>query len=107
MTNEQVIKALGAFVIYKYLKSSLSDWRQWWKAPTTRSDRIVGIVIGAIGGCVIGIILRVVVGPLPAPLATFALWAVLGLFVGMTFGGIFPKPIGLLCAPFVKLLEGI
>ena len=93
--------------MFKYLKSSLSDWRTWWNAPITKEDRRIGAVLGAIGGCIMGFVLRIVVGPIPAPWQEFAAWSGAALVLFAFLGWIFPKPVLLIVAPFVKILEGI
>jgi len=47
------------------------------------------------------------VGVTPAPWEEFAIWAAGGLVVLAVFGAAIPKPIMLLSAPFVKMIEGI
>lgn len=89
-----------------YLKTAFSDWRTWWNAPTTREDRYIAAVCGAIAGCIIGFIVRIVVGDTPAPWEEFAAWAIGGLVIVAALGFAIPKPIMLVSAPFVKLLEG-
>lgn len=91
----------------RYLKTALSDLRTWWNAPTTREDRRIAAVCGAIAGCVIGFIVRIVVGPIPAPWHEFAVWSAGGLIVGSVLGFAVPKPIMILSLPFLKILEGV
>jgi hypothetical protein len=88
-----------------YLITSFSDWRSWWKAPTTREDRYIALVCGAVAGIFIGFIAKVLIGPSPAPWQEFIDWCVFGSAFFATLGFLVPKPIMLISAPFVKILE--
>lgn len=90
-----------------YLRNALSDWRSWWDAPTTKEDRQIAAFIGAIGGFIIGLIAKIFLGTTPAPWEVFAIWAAGGAVIFAFLGFAMPKPIMLVCAPFVRLLEGV
>ena len=90
-----------------YFKTVFSDWRSRWNQPTTREDRYVAALCGAIAGSIIGFIARIFVGDIPGPWEQFAVWAASGLVIFSMFGFVFPKPIMLASWPFVKILNGL
>ncbi len=65
------------------------------------------MLCGAIGGCIIGFIVRLLIGPLPAPWQEFAACSGGGLVALAILGFVFPKPVMLVSAPFIKMLEGV
>lgn len=92
--------------MYTYLKKAFSDWRAWWKAPTTREDRRIAAICGAIAGFCIGFLVRIFAGTLPAPWVEFAIWGAGGAVVIAVIGYLVPKPILILSAPFVMMMDG-
>ena len=61
------------------------NFKEWWQKPVTREDRIVAVVISAIGGAIIGFIARIYFGSVPTPLLDYVIWAALGFFFCSTF----------------------
>tara|TARA_R110002049_G_scaffold272614_1_gene450205 strand:- start:1086 stop:1367 length:282 start_codon:yes stop_codon:yes gene_type:complete len=92
--------------MYTYLKTAFSDWRTWWKAPTTKEDRRIAAICGAISGFCIGFLVRLFVGALPAPWVEFVIWGAGGAVVFASLGYAMPKPILLMSAPFVMMIDG-
>jgi hypothetical protein len=72
----------------------------WWRAPTTRRDRVRGAVIGGVGCLWIGGLGRVFLGPLPASLHIVIEWGLAAGTVGVILGMCFPKAITCVCFPF-------
>jgi len=85
----------------------MKDWKTWWNTPTVMEDRITGLICGAIGGAIIGLVIRVILTETPTPISIYIYSSILGLFVGACMGFVIPKPISLICAPFVKMLDGL
>ncbi|GAB5407443.1 MAG: hypothetical protein Aurels2KO_56740 [Aureliella sp.] len=90
-----------------YLRSSLGDWKSWWRAATTTQDRVLGGVFGAIAGLILGFATRLLLGPIPAPWEEFVIWALGGGLILSSLGVMVPKPVLLMSAPFVRVLEAI
>src|SRR5437899_12182515 len=73
------------------LLGKLQRFRLWWRAPATRKDRIMGVVVGAIGCFWIGVLGRIILGPLPVPVSTLGWWAAASVAIGGVLGVFFPK----------------
>lgn len=86
-----------------YFEQLKRNFSAWWRAPVTRRDRVLGVLVGAIGCFWIGLLGRVVVGPLPVSLGTLAWWALGAALVGAAFGLRFPKAATCICYPFSLL----
>ena len=80
-------------------------FREWWCAPTTRADRILGAIVGGLGGLVAGLLARLLLGQLPVSLAVVGWWALSGAVLGLVFGTIFPKAAA--CVFFPLSLFGV
>jgi hypothetical protein len=81
-------------------------WRRfgtWWHAPTTRRDRMIGAVSGALGGFWIGCLCRLIIGPLPISLTVVLSWGLGAAFVTAILGVAFPKVVTCVCVPFATL----
>jgi hypothetical protein len=81
-------------------------WRQFRairRGPITRRHRIIGAVVGALGGFWIGCICRLIVGPLPIHWTVALGWSLLGALVAAVLGTLFPKVIFCVCFPFAVL----
>ena len=73
---------------------------EWWRAPATRRDRLLGAVVGGIGCLWIGALGRIMVGPAPVSGSTIGWWALGSFVVGVLLGVGFPKVTTCVCYPF-------
>lgn len=85
-------------------ESSVERWKlrflTWWQAPVTRGDRLLGAVVGALGGFWVGVIGRLAIGPAPASLEALAGWAIGLAAAGVVLGLRYPKAVSCVCFPF-------
>jgi len=88
------------------LLGKLQRFRLWWRAPATRKDRIMGVVVGAIGCFWIGVLGRIILGPLPVPVSTLGWWAAASVAIGGVLGVFFPKVVCCVCFPFSTIGGG-
>jgi hypothetical protein len=75
-------------------------FRQWWSAPITTRDRVLGAIVGTLGGLWLGFLARVVFGPLPVSGSEVMAWTIGGAAVGLLFGAAAPKVTTVVCFPF-------
>ncbi len=83
-----------------YLQRKFHNLVEWWRAPITRKDRILGAVVGGFGGFWIGVLGRLLLGPMPVSFSTIGWWALYSIIVGALLGIAFPKVILFVCYPF-------
>jgi hypothetical protein len=76
---------------------------EWWRAPVTRKDRVLGAVVGGIACFWIGVLGRIMVGPLPVSLDVLAWWALGSVAVGVVLGIVFPKATTCALFPFTTI----
>jgi hypothetical protein len=82
------------------LKERTSIFREWWRRPPTRTDRILGAVIGGLGSFWIGLFGRITIGPSPISISALCVWALISALTGIIFGIRFPKVVSIICFPF-------
>jgi len=75
-------------------------FRDWWSAPPTGKDRLLGAVVGGLGFFWIGLFARLMIGPMPVSLGSLAIWAVGAVVCGLILGTFFPKATTCVCFPF-------
>jgi hypothetical protein len=73
---------------------------EWWRAPPTRRDRVLGAIVGGLGCFWIGALGRLMVGPLPVSLTVVVSWAAGVASAGVVLGVLFPKTTTCICFPF-------
>ena len=76
------------------------EFLEWWRAPTTRKDRIVGAIVGGLGCLWIGVLGRMMLGPMPITLVAIGWWALFSICIGVILGVSFPKYVTCICFPF-------
>ena len=79
---------------------------EWWGAPVTRRDHVLGAVIRGIACFWIGVLGRIMVGPLPVSLDVLAWWALGSIAVGVVLGVVFPKVTTCVLFPFTTIGVG-
>ena len=80
-------------------KRQTLNFRQWWQAPATSGDRLLGAVVGRFGGLWIGALGRIAFGPTPVSLGEVAVFAVIAATCGAGLGVAFPKPVTVVLFP--------
>lgn len=93
-------------MVYRFINRKHHDFKQWWQAPNTTKDRVMGASVGGIGFFWIGVIGRLFFGTLPAPISTIGLWAFGCAILGIAFGLVFPKLTACLLFPFTTIGVG-
>ena len=78
----------------------------WWNRPIRGRDRVLGFVIGLIGGFIAGALGRLLLGPSPMELQALVAWAVGSMVVFSILGVIFPKVVTILLCPFATISVG-
>ncbi len=79
------------------------QFKAWWHAPVSRSDRMQGAIIGGIGGFWIGVLGRLILGTTPVELSVIAWWGGGLALAGVALGIIFPKATKCVCLPFALI----
>ena len=87
-------------MIRDYFQHRRIELARWWRAPTTRRDRIRGATIGAFAGFWIGALGRVAVAITSVALVEFAAWGLASALLGIVVGAVFPKSITCVLFPF-------
>lgn len=93
-------------MIARLLNRRKQRFREWWHAPATARDRVLGALVGGIGSFWLGVLGRIILGPHPISLETVAWWALGSVLVGMVIGLVFPKATTCLLFPFSTLGVG-
>ena len=88
-----------------FFSRRIANFKSWWHRPPTRKDRVLGAVVGAIGGFWLGLIAFGVCIDGPAPLLDMLRWMASGAGIGLVCGIVFPKVTT--CALFPFSLLGI
>ncbi len=87
-------------MIARYFERRATEIKLWWKAPIRAKDRILGAVVGTLGGFWIGVIAWLMFGVVPAPLAAVIPWVIVAMAIAIILGIVFPKPVTVLLFPF-------
>lgn len=74
-----------------FLSRRLKRFKDWWHAPATAKDRVLGAVVGGFGCFWIGVLGRIALGPTPVSLVELGWFALGSLAVGVALGIAFPK----------------
>jgi len=81
-------------------------FKQWWHAPSTWKDRLLGALVGAFGFFWIGVLGRLLLGPSPVGLGVLAWWALASVSFGILLGVVFPKATTCVAYPFLSITVG-
>ena len=87
-------------MIRAFIDRKRQHFADWWHAPITRKDRLLGAFIGGLGCFWIGVLGRLILGPMPVSLSTIGWWAICSVVVGVMLGIFFPKVTTCVCFPF-------
>jgi hypothetical protein len=96
----------SASLIKAFLRKHLERWNAWRRAPATKRDRCVGMVVGGIGFFWIGLFtLAGLHVPISAP-SSLLIWFVAWIGGGALAGAVFPKVVTVVCFPFLTFGGG-
>ena len=80
-------------------KRRILNFQQWWQAPATSRDRILGAFVGGFGGFWIGALGRIALGAAPVPLGEVVAFAFVAAACCAAIGVAFPKPVTVVLFP--------
>jgi hypothetical protein len=82
-----------------FLRKRTAAFTTWWRAPTTKSDRVIGVMVGLFGGMSLGAIIGILTAPTTISFEALAYWCAGLSGLCAVLGWAFPKAISIAFFP--------
>jgi hypothetical protein len=90
---------VNAAMIRTFLTKRMTAFTAWWRAPTTKSDRVIGVVVGLFGGMLLGAVIGIWAAPTSISFGVLAYWSAGLAGLCAILGWNFPKALSVALFP--------